>query len=167
LILDEPLNGLDPVGIREVRNLLKNLAMKSDVTIFVSSHILSEVQLLCTKIGIINEGLLVEEISVDDFAKNSIKYLELHVTSPQKAMELLKEKFGLFGLSAEERQIIRAYDVNSSISKEINRALVENGIKVTNMHLKQETLEDHYIKVVENSSRTRQRSLAQDKSMRA
>lgn len=155
LILDEPVNGLDPVGIREVRNLLKDLAKEFNVTIFVSSHILSEIQLLCTKIGIINEGRLVEEVSVDDFVKNSVKYLELHVTSPQKAMELLKRKFGLSDLTTDGEQIIRIYDVDPNVIEEINRTLIESSIKVTSMHRKQEDLEEHYIKVIENSSRAR------------
>lgn len=149
------MNGLDPVGIREVRNLLKDLAKESKVTIFVSSHILSEIQLLCTKIGIINEGRLVEEVSVDDFTKNSVKFLELHVTSPQKAMELLKGKLELSDLTTDGGQIIRIYDVDPGIIQENNRALIENGITVTNIHLEQEHLEEHYIKVIENSSKAR------------
>lgn len=69
LILDEPTNGLDPIGIKEMRRLILSLAKERNITIFISSHILSEIEQLVSHIGIINHGKLLEELTIDDLKK--------------------------------------------------------------------------------------------------
>ena len=90
LILDEPTNGLDPVGIKEVRNLILDLSMKRNITVFMSSHILSEVQQLATRIGIIHHGKLLEEIDYESLTKKNRHYIELKVNDDKKAAFLLE-----------------------------------------------------------------------------
>src|SRR5699024_11605736 len=76
LILDEPTNGLDPIGIKEIRSLILSLAKDRNITIFVSSHILSEIEQLATHMGIIHEGRLLEEIAFDKLRERNRNYLE-------------------------------------------------------------------------------------------
>ena len=95
LILDEPTNGLDPAGIKKLRDILKEIAHKQGVAVFVSSHILSEMELMCDKVAVLDNGKIVktEEISQkDDEATESI---ELRVKDTKKTIEVLKEKFGI------------------------------------------------------------------------
>ena len=91
LILDEPTNGLDPAGIVEVRVLLKELVNDFNTTIFISSHILSEIAKLTTRIGIVHEGRLIKEVNTDDLEKQIIKKLHLNTGNNRKAYSILKD----------------------------------------------------------------------------
>ncbi|MGA9291166.1 MAG: ABC transporter ATP-binding protein [Ignavibacteriaceae bacterium] len=91
LILDEPTNGLDPAGIVEVRELLKELVKDFNTTIFISSHILSEIAKLATRIGIVHEGKLIKEIDTVELEKQIIKKLRLNTGNNQKAYKILKD----------------------------------------------------------------------------
>src|SRR5699024_12211504 len=86
LILDEPTNGLDPIGIKEIRSLILSLAKDRNITIFVSSHILSEIEQLATHMGIIHEGRLLEEIAFDKLRERNRNYLEFQVSDDNKAI---------------------------------------------------------------------------------
>ena len=89
LILDEPANGLDPAGIVEVRELLKQLADENGVTVFMSSHILAEVAHLADRIGIVHEGHLLQELDYDELRSRTRRYLEVGVSDPDRAAALL------------------------------------------------------------------------------
>ena len=89
LILDEPTNGLDPMGIKEIRLLIQELAQKRKITILISSHILSEVEQLATKVGIIHGGVMLEETSMQHLKEKNRQYIGLQVDQPHKARELL------------------------------------------------------------------------------
>ena len=93
LILDEPTNGLDPIGIAEVRNFIKNLSVERGKTILISSHILSEISLLADDIGIIDHGVLLEESSMDELEKKNRKYIQLQVSDIPKASLILERQF--------------------------------------------------------------------------
>ena len=95
LILDEPTNGLDPAGIKKLRDILKEIAHKQGVAVFVSSHILTEMELMCDKVAVLDNGKIVktEEISQKD--EEATETIELRVKNTQKAIEVLKEKFGI------------------------------------------------------------------------
>ena len=92
LILDEPTNGLDPAGIKKLRDILKEIAHKEGVAVFVSSHILSEMQLMCDKVAVIDSGKVVkiEEISKEE---EKIETVEIKVKDLEKAIQIIKEKF--------------------------------------------------------------------------
>lgn len=147
LILDEPTNGLDPIGIREMRTLIKRLAEERHITIFMSSHILSEVQQLATRIGVINEGRLIEEVSYDELRRRSRTYLEIKVSDPAKAVWVLEERFEFHDYSVHEDNCIRVYE-GLDRAGEVNLALVQNGVLVQSISMNEETLEDHFIKLL-------------------
>jgi bacitracin transport system ATP-binding protein len=94
LILDEPINGLDPIGIAEIRKFLQDLSKERGKTILISSHILSEIDLLADDIGIIHEGNLLEESSMDELRKKNQKYVLFRVSSTVTAARILEQKCG-------------------------------------------------------------------------
>src|SRR5699024_3928418 len=96
LILDEPTNGLDPIGIKEIRSLILSLAKDRNITIFVSSHILSEIEQLATHMGIIHDGRLLEEIAFDKIRDKNRNYFQFPVSYANKATMLLASQFGIF-----------------------------------------------------------------------
>ena len=109
LILDEPTNGLDPIGIKEMRRLIKSLAAERNITILISSHILSEIEQLADHMGIIHEGKLLEEIGIDHLRKRNRKYLEFQVSNDNKATMLLEEHFNIFDYEVYDEGMVRVY----------------------------------------------------------
>ena len=101
LILDEPTNGLDPAGIKKLRDILKEISHKKGVAVFVSSHILSEMQLMCDKVAVIDNGKLmkVEEIT---HSQEKVEKLEIRVKETEKTMNILKEKFNIEAKTEKE-----------------------------------------------------------------
>src|SRR5699024_6856715 len=95
LILDEPTNGLDPIGIKEIRSLILSLAKDRNIIIFVSSHILSEIEQLATHMGIIHEGRLVEEIRYDKLKERNSNYSAIQVYDDNKHIMLEESQFGI------------------------------------------------------------------------
>lgn len=146
LILDEPTNGLDPVGIKEMREFIEDLSNKRGVTVLISSHILSEVQLLATKIGIINKGVLLEEIGYDELQRRNRHYLELKVNNDKKASFLLENKLNISDYEVWEKNIIRVYEKINKSSK-INRTMITNDIDVDEISVKLDNLEDYFIRL--------------------
>lgn len=146
LILDEPTNGLDPVGIKEMRRLIKSLAENKEITIFMSSHILSEVQQLATTIGIIHEGQLLEEINFAELRKRNRKYLELQVSDDARAVMFLEQEFGITDYKVQPGNIIRVYN-NYDQAASINTMLVKKEIEVSGIRLSEDNLEDYFVKI--------------------
>lgn len=146
LILDEPTSGLDPVGIAQMRELLRQLAGNRGITIFLSSHILSEVQQLADRIGIIHEGRLLEEIGFDELRERNRAYLEFHVPDAKRASWVLEDRCGVKDFAVREGGAIRVFG-GLDRAAEYNRALVEAGVPVLSMHMSEETLEDHFVKL--------------------
>ncbi|MCP1426506.1 bacitracin transport system ATP-binding protein [Paenibacillus sp. DS2363] len=146
LILDEPTNGLDPIGIKEIRRLIKNLATERNITILISSHILSEIEQLVDYMGIIHEGNLLEEISFEQLRKRNRKYTEFQVSDDNKAAVILD------GLDQAEYEIhdernIRVYSHLGQQGK-LNRIFMENDINVTKIMVSEDRLEDYFTKLV-------------------
>jgi bacitracin transport system ATP-binding protein len=146
LILDEPTNGLDPIGIKEVRQLLLDLAHKRKITIFMSSHLLSEVQQLATKIGIIHKGVLLEEIEYEDLQKKNRQYIEVKVNNDKKATLLLEQQLHIEDYKVMEPGVLRVYEKLND-SGQINKLLSENGIEVSGITLLNDSLEDYFIRL--------------------
>jgi bacitracin transport system ATP-binding protein len=147
LILDEPTNGLDPIGIKEIRRLIKSLAQERKITILMSSHILSEVEQLADRIGIIHEGKLLEEITFEMLRKKNRKYLEFQVSNDAKAVMLLENYFGITDFEVHEEGNIRVYSHLGQQGK-INALFVENDIEVSKITLSEDRLEDYFIKLI-------------------
>jgi ABC-2 type transport system ATP-binding protein len=127
LILDEPTNGLDPSGIREMRQLLKKLAHEEGVSVFISSHILSEMQLLCDRAAIIDKGKTINVLTLEELNTSALSKFTIKTTNPQKAAEILKQKYPDTVLASE------GY-INLSESEDkmpgVIETLVHNGIGV-------------------------------------
>ena len=111
LILDEPTNGLDPIGIAEVRDFIKKLSVMHDKTILISSHILSEISLLADDIGIIDHGVLLEENSMKELEKKNSKYILLQVSDVPQASLVLEQEFHAKEYSVQDEQTLRIYNI--------------------------------------------------------
>ena len=146
LILDEPTNGLDPIGIAEVRNFIKDLSVERGKTILISSHILSEIALLADDIGIIDHGVLLEESSMKELQKKNSKYIMLQVSDVSKAALILEQQFKLKDYSVQDDHVFRIYDTSLDMA-EINKALMVQGIAVSGSQLCIDTLEDYFKKI--------------------
>lgn len=143
LILDEPTNGLDPIGITEMRKFIKSLCEEKGITILISSHILTEIEQLADTIGIIHEGVLLEEISYKALQKKNRKYILLKVSSSSMAARILEQKFKVSDYSVEDDTTIRIYDTSISTA-EINRTLILAGVDVAITQICNDTLEDYF-----------------------
>lgn len=146
LILDEPTNGLDPIGIAEVRNFIKELSVKQGKTVLISSHILSEIALLADKVGIIDKGVLLEENSMDELNKKNRKYIALELSDISKATVILEKEFGITNYSVEDNSHLNVFSTNSDMAQ-INSSLVMNGISVISSQLCNDSLEDYFKKI--------------------
>jgi len=142
LILDEPINGLDPIGISEIRSFLLRLSHEKGVTIFISSHVLSEIEQIADVIGVMNNGKLVEEVNILELQDKLKHYIEITVSDTKSAEKILKDNFSIKDYSIIDNNIY-IYDSNKSIS-DINRSLVQNGISVTKLNPCKETLEAYF-----------------------
>ncbi|WP_410985753.1 ABC transporter ATP-binding protein [Bacillus cereus] len=147
LILDEPTNGLDPIGIKEMRKLIKSLAQERNITILISSHILAEVEQLVDRMGIIHEGKLLEEVSLDALRKTNRKYLEFQVNNDNKATMLLEKEFHIFDYEVHDEGNIRVYS-HFGQQGQINRTFVQNDIEVLKIMISEDRLEDYFTKLV-------------------
>ena len=146
LILDEPTNGLDPAGMKQIRDLLKTLCEEYGITIIVSSHILSEIESIAVTIGVINHGMMINEIGMKEIEKMSLAYIELTVANPKKAAYVLSEKLGLSNFKIIENNKIRIYDQHIS-TQELSKAMALNDVEVTALGKQSETLEDYFLKM--------------------
>lgn len=146
LILDEPINGLDPVGIAIVRNYLEMLAKEKGVTILISSHILNEIEQLADVIGVMNNGQLVEEVEMKQLHDRCCKYIELEVSDTEFAIRLLKKYHNITHYDVVNHRI-KVYETKQNIGQ-INKTLVENGLLVTKLNMQEENLEDYFSKLI-------------------
>lgn len=147
LILDEPINALDPEGIREMRTLFQKLNREDGTTIFISSHILSEVDLIADTIGIIQHGKLLTELPIEEIHKRQTEYISLQVDDVTHAAALL-EKMGITNFSVVDKEFIRIYGSDIS-DKALSKALIENGIGLESLGRKHDTLEDYFFQLTE------------------
>lgn len=150
LILDEPTNGLDPGGIKEIRELILDLNKNQGITFLISSHILSEIQQMATKIGIINKGTMIEEIDYEKLQMKNRQYINLIINNDKRAAIILEEKLNIRDYEIYERNTIRIYEKLNIIS-EMNRTMIENNIDVKEICIKSSNLEDYFLKLIGKS----------------
>jgi ABC-2 type transport system ATP-binding protein len=147
LMLDEPTNGLDPAGIVEIRNILKDLAENNNTTIFISSHILSEIAKLATRIGIIHNGKLIKEIDESELEKQRKRRLLIKTTNDQQAVHLLQNK----GLRAiiNNNSIIELSDSKAiNHPEDIAILLVNSQLPPKLLSVYEEDLESYFLRIV-------------------
>jgi ABC-2 type transport system ATP-binding protein len=147
LILDEPTNGLDPAGIREIRDYVRMLAQEKDMAVIVSSHLLSEMEMMCDRIGIIQKGKLVDVQFVNDFIHETEKTVEIEAAPKEKAFQCLQEVFPNMKLEQTKNGIA------ASIKKEeipfVVRELVASEVQIFAIREITKTLEDRFLEVTE------------------
>ena len=147
LILDEPINGLDPMGIVEIRELLKKINKEKDMTILISSHILSELSELATTYGIISNGKLIEEITAKQLSEKCRQYIDLKVDDTVRAVILLERELGISDYEVLEDSNIKVFSNLDNVG-EINSLLSRSGIIVESISVKGENLEEYFMNKV-------------------
>ena len=148
LILDEPVNGLDPAGIVEIRELLQDLATQQDVTILISSHLLSEIAIIANKIGIIHEGRLMQEISTTKLNELLKQRLIINTHHNKKTISKLSEAG--YSTIINKEKCIEIYDKKAVQSPDkIARLLVYEGCPPTKLTVEEENLEAYFLKIIE------------------
>ena len=142
LILDEPTNGMDPAGMREFRDLIRELG-RGGKTVFVSSHLLNEVQQMCDEVGIVKEGRLIAQRSVADLLEGG--RLELRATDTEAALDVLRSLDFVHGVTREGDLLV--VDARHDRAAEISRALAGRGVYLHELHPQENTLEDFFLEV--------------------
>jgi len=151
LLLDEPINGLDPFGIVEIRNLLLKLNQEKNITILISSHILSELSNLVTYYGFIDNGKMVKQIAHEDLTKECNKYLELKVDKVETMTALLETKLGCTSYKVTPDYSIHIYEYLDQPSK-ITELAVLGGVGLNSIIVKDINLESYFIQLVGGNS---------------
>lgn len=146
LILDEPINGLDPIGIAEVRAFIRELCDKRGKTILLSSHILSEIALLADDIGIIDQGVLLEEETFAELEQKSSRHIHFTVSDTAQAARVLENTFHETHFSVQDDHNLHLYNLDLPVGK-IVAAYVGAGLDVSEVHTCEETLEDYFKRV--------------------
>ena len=145
LILDEPTNGLDPAGIREIRAYIRKLAEEEGMAVIVSSHLLSEMEMMCDRIGIIQSGKLVDVQQVRDFVEGSEQVYHFEINDVEKIKAVLN-RFDP-GIKFESQ----GSQVQVALTKEqvpdVIRALVESGVQIYSVMPVAKTLEDRFLEI--------------------
>lgn len=147
LILDEPLNGLDPTGISELRNLLKRLNTEKNITIILSSHILSELHKLATCYGIMHKGRIIEEISSEILDDRCKKHVSIKVSDTKVTSMVLEKDLGIKNFSVCSEDIIKIYGDFDKCAQ-INKTLVLKNVLVEEISIKGESLESYFTKLI-------------------
>ena len=152
LILDEPINGLDPEGIREIRELLKLLCKEYGITILISSHILSEIEQIADTIGVLSEGRLIKEIAMNEVRKFNTEYIEIEVeiNDCKKATYILDNTLEIKNFKLIDGNKIRIYEAKKE-KNEILKALILSDIEIISISRKNTTLEDYFLKITKGA----------------
>lgn len=147
LMLDEPINGLDPIGIKEIRDLLLMLSKQYGTTILISSHLLGEIELVADTIGVIHHGRLVEEVSMEEVRKKNSEYIEIVTNDCKRAAFILEDKLGIYNLRVMDDRMIRVYAADiqqGALAKE----LIMNDIQIESIHKKSSSLEEYFLSLL-------------------
>lgn len=147
IILDEPTNGLDPMGIVEMRELLKKLNREKGLTVLISSHILSELYQLATKFGIIHQGQLLEEISAGELNDKCRQYLRIKVDEPAKGVNVLEEKLSAHDFEILSDGTIKLYSYLDDVHL-VSRTLTEHGLVIEHLSQNGDSLENYFTKLI-------------------
>ncbi|AMD17583.1 multidrug ABC transporter ATPase [Methanobrevibacter sp. YE315] len=151
LIMDEPINGLDPFGIKEIRTLLKRLSHEFGITILISSHILSEIENIADVIGFMDGGVLIDEISKEELFNKLNKFVEFEVSDIDLAIKILIELGLKENIDFTINQGVICLYSNLDLRDKFNELFVKAGIDVKKVNLCEENLEDFFTRFVSNN----------------
>lgn len=144
MILDEPINGLDPEGIIDIRNMIKKLVSEKKITVMISSHILKELSELCTDYAIVREGKLIEELSHEELLAKTRSYLALATNDVNRTTAVLEEKLNIKNYRVTHDNEIFIYE-RLEERELISRTVTENNLVILRLNPEGESLEDYYI----------------------
>lgn len=147
MVLDEPINGLDPEGIVEIRELLLKLNREQHITIVISSHILSELSLLCTDYVFIHHGEIIKDITANQLNEECKQYFHIHTDNDSLALACLQEKLQIENVDVAEDGSIRLFERLDDI-KTVSKTLFENGIIPLELSMYEANLEEYYMQMV-------------------
>ena len=147
MVLDEPVNGLDPEGIVEIRLMLKKLSEEKNVTIIISSHILSELSELCTDFSIINHGKQIENLSRDELMAKCRSYYAIRTNDINRTAAVIEDKLGTKQYKVIHGDEIRLFDFLDNIEK-VSKTITDNGLILTKFISEGESLEEFYLSKV-------------------
>lgn len=145
-ILDEPTNGLDPIGIAEIRTFIRRLCDEGGKTVLLSSHILSEISLMADDIGIIDHGVLLEEESLSALESKNGRFIHLGISDAAQAARLLETVLHTGQFRIDDDKSIRIFDTSLSLSL-LSETMVKGGVALYDLHLCENTLEDYFKRV--------------------
>lgn len=146
VILDEPANGLDPAGMKQIRDLFRMLCTEYGMTLMISSHLLPEIESIADTVGVIHHGKMMKEISMKEIAETNTAYIELAVEDTKKAAYVLAEKMQLSNFKIVNDSGIRIYEQGVTTQK-ISRELMANDVEIASISQHTETLEDYFLKI--------------------
>lgn len=152
LILDEPTNGLDPVGIKEFRDLFHRLSREYGTTLLISSHILGEIELMADTIAVINNGRLIEEVAMEQIRNQQTEYLELSTEDVTKAAFVLEHEMGIKNIRVIDQKLIRIYD-NRIPQNTMTKTLVMKDVPIDSLQKKNISLEDYFLNLIHEGER--------------
>lgn len=152
LLLDEPINGLDPSGIREMRSLFYMLSRDYGMSLIVSSHILNEIEQIADTIGIIKSGTLVEQVTMQDIRHQQAEYLELVTNNNKIAALMLEQQMGITTYT-EQDGVIRIEQPGVAQS-EVVKTLSLNGIEIESVTRKKRSLEDYFLQIIDGDEKS-------------
>ncbi|MEK3882930.1 ATP-binding cassette domain-containing protein [Paenibacillus sp. PL2-23] len=146
LLLDEPINGLDPEGIQEMRVLFRRLRDELGTTLLISSHLLAEVEQVADTIGIINNGRLLQEVSLESIRRSNTDYVEIKTSDVRRATIVLEEKLGIKHYKVLDGLLLRVYDADVT-PEALSKGLIMNDVPVESIMRRHHTLEDYFLEL--------------------
>ena len=146
IILDEPTNGLDPVGIQQIRIMIKKMSVEKGVTVLISSHILSEIEQMADTVGIIDHGRLLEELSMDEIKRRNRHYVKMTVSDGGRAIPVLEKELNIRDFESISDREIKIYQIDENF-EEVNRRLNNAGIGVSEISLNKGNLEEYFLRL--------------------
>lgn len=147
IVLDEPINGLDPIGIKDVRDLILMLNKEYGITFLLSSHILGEMELVVDRIGVIHNGSLINEVTLADIREQRTEYIELITTNVEKTVYLLETELQISNMKIIQDRKIRIYDKTQS-QNAISKLLVLHDVEIEGIQKHTSSLEDYFYKQI-------------------
>lgn len=147
MVLDEPVNGLDPEGIVEIRELLLKLNREQEITIVISSHLLSELSLLCTDYIFIRKGEIIKKISAEELSNECHDYFLIRTDNDSLVPAILQNKLNITDISVEKSGAVRVYEKTDDL-RLISKTLYENGMIPVEFHMHDANLEQYYMNLV-------------------
>ncbi|MCM1159205.1 MAG: ABC transporter ATP-binding protein [Bacteroidales bacterium] len=147
MVLDEPVNGLDPEGIVDVRNMLKKLCEEKDITILISSHLLTELSALCTDFALINRGKLVECFSAEELEEKCRSFLAIRTDDINRTAAVLEHNLRVKEYKVVENNEIRLFEYLDEVER-VSKTITDSGLILTKLVMEGQNLEEYYLSKV-------------------